>query len=133
MDKNPFRPKKDTEDILGPEVPYLSVIGALLYLANCIRLDIAFAVNLLARFSTSPTMRHWNDIKHIFRYLQGSQDLGLLYTRNQDMTLVGYLDAGYMSDPYNVRSHTGYDFLCGGTTISWKSIKQTMVTTSSNH
>ena len=95
--------------------------------------QIAFVVNLLARFSTSSTMRHWKDIKHIFRYLQGSQDLGLLYTRNQDMTLVGYSDAGYMSDPYNVRSCTGYVFLCGGTTISWKSIKQTMVTTFSNH
>ena len=49
------------------------------------------------------------------------------------MTLVGYSDVGYMSDPHNVRSHTSYVFLCGGTTISWRSIKQTMITTSSNH
>ena len=104
MDKDPFRPKEDTEDILGPKVPYLSAIGALFYLTNFTRLDIAFAVNLLARFSASPTRRHWNDIKHIFRYLQGSQDLGLLFTRNQDMTLIGYSDGGYMSDPHNVRS-----------------------------
>ena len=80
----------------------MSVIEALLYLANCTRPNIAFAVNLLARFNASPTRRHWNDIKHVFLYLQGSQDLGLLYTRNQYMTLVGYLDAGYMSDPHNV-------------------------------
>ena len=58
VDKDPFRPKEDIKDILGPEVPYLSAIGALLYLANCTRLDITFAVNLLARFSASPTMRH---------------------------------------------------------------------------
>ena len=69
MNKNPFRPKEDTEDILGPELPYLSAIRALLYLANCTRPDIAFAVNLLAGFSSSHTRRHWNDIKHIFRYL----------------------------------------------------------------
>ena len=49
------------------------------------------------------------------------------------MTLVGYSDVGYMSDPHNARSQTGYVFLCGGTTISWRSIKHTMVTTSSNH
>ena len=85
VDKDPFRLKKDIEDILRSEVPYLSAIGALLYLANCTRPGIAFVVNLLARFNLSPTRRHWNDIKHIFRYLQGSQDLGLLYTRNQDI------------------------------------------------
>ena len=28
-----FRPKKDEEEILEPEVPYLSATGALLYLA----------------------------------------------------------------------------------------------------
>ena len=72
VDKDPFRLEEDTKDILGPEFPYLSAIGALLYLANCTRPDIAFAINLLARFSASPTRRHWNGIKHIFRYLQGS-------------------------------------------------------------
>ena len=66
MHKDPFKPEKCIEDILGPEVPYLSAIGALLYLVNCIRPDIAFAVNLQARFSASLTRRHWNDIKHIF-------------------------------------------------------------------
>ena len=49
------------------------------------------------------------------------------------MTLVGYSDADYISDPHNVKSQTGYVFLCGGNAISWRSIKQTMVTTSSNH
>lgn len=38
-----------------PEVLYLSVIGALLYLAQYTSPDIAFAVNLLARFSSAST------------------------------------------------------------------------------
>jgi hypothetical protein len=33
--KNNFRPREDDGEILGPEVPYLSTIGALIYLANC--------------------------------------------------------------------------------------------------
>ena len=49
VDKDSFRPKDDTKNILGPEVPYLGAIGALLYFANCTRLDIAFAEKLLAR------------------------------------------------------------------------------------
>ncbi|GKA32060.1 disease resistance CC-NBS-LRR class family protein [Tanacetum coccineum] len=66
VDSDPFRPCEEDEDVLGPEVPYLSAIGALMYLTNCTRPDISFAVNLLARFSSSPTKRHWNGIKHIF-------------------------------------------------------------------
>ena len=31
--KDPFRPKKPDEEILGPKVPYLNVIGDLMYLA----------------------------------------------------------------------------------------------------
>ena len=46
---------------------------------------------------------------------------------------MGYVDAGYMSDPHNARSQTGFVFLCGGTTISWRSAKQTLVATSTNH
>ncbi|KAM1524495.1 hypothetical protein ACFX10_009087 [Malus domestica] len=56
--QGPFRPKKDEEEILEPEVPYLSAIGALLYLAQYTRFDISFAVNLLARYNNAPTRRH---------------------------------------------------------------------------
>jgi len=34
MKKDQFRPRDDGEELLGPEVPYLSAIGALMYLAN---------------------------------------------------------------------------------------------------
>jgi hypothetical protein len=46
--------------------------------------------------------------------------------------MIGYTDAGYLSDPHNARS-TGCVFLHGGTAISWKSSKQTLVATSTNH
>jgi hypothetical protein len=133
MEKDPFRPCDDGEKILGPKIPYLSVIGALMYLANCTRPDIAFVVNLLARHSTAPTRRHWTSAKHILRYLNGTRDLGLFFARNQDPNMIGYTDAGYLSDPHNARSQTGFVFLHGGTTISWKSSKQTLVATSTNH
>ena len=49
---------EEDEEVLGPEVPYLSAIGALMYLTNNTRPDIAFAVNLLSRYSNAPTRRH---------------------------------------------------------------------------
>jgi uncharacterized membrane protein len=89
---------------LGPEVAYLSAIGVLMYIANCTRRDIAFAVNLLAGYNATPTQHHWARVKNIFRYLIGTINLGLFYKINQDKTLVGYLDAGYLSDPHEVIS-----------------------------
>ena len=77
--RDPFRLKEDDEEILEPEVPYLSAIGALLYLAQCTRPDISFAINLLARYCNAPTRRHWTGVKDIFRYLKGTTDLGLFY------------------------------------------------------
>ncbi|XP_059649936.1 secreted RxLR effector protein 161-like [Cornus florida] len=133
VNKDPFRPQEEGEEVLGPEVPYLSAIGALMYLANCTRPDITFAVNLLARYSSAPTRRHWNGVKHIMRYLRGTTDMGLFYSRKSKPQLIGYADAVYLSDPHTAQSQTGYLFTCGNTTISWRSMKQTMIATSSNH
>ncbi|KAG7559470.1 Reverse transcriptase RNA-dependent DNA polymerase [Arabidopsis thaliana x Arabidopsis arenosa] len=88
---------------------------------------------ILARFSSCPTQRHWNGIKHLLRYLQGTKDLGLFYTNHNKDGLVGFADAGYLSDPHTAKSQTGYVFTHGGTAISWRSMKQTITTTSSNH
>ena len=128
-----FRPCEKGEELLGPEVPYLSAIGALMYLANCTRPDIVFSVNLLARYSSAPTRRHWKGIQHILRYLSGTTDMGLFYSNKSKEKLLGYEDAGYLSDPHKARSQTGYVFNYNGTAISWRSVKQTMVATSSNH
>jgi hypothetical protein len=104
-----------------------------MYLANNTRPDIAFAVNLLARHSTSPTRRHWIYGKQILRYLTDTKDLGLFFQKTNDPNLVGYADVGCMFDPHNARSQTGFVFLHGGPTIPWKSSKQTLVATSTNH
>ena len=104
-----------------------------MYLANCTRADITFFVNLLARYSSAPTRIHWNGIKHILRYLHGTTDMSLFYSRESKQQLLGYADAGYLSDPHKGKSQIGYVFNCNGTAISWRSVKQTMVATSSNH
>ena len=104
-----------------------------MYLANCTRPDIAFSVNLLARYSSAPTLRHWKGVKHLLRYLRGTSDMGLFYSKVPKPELLGYTDAGYLSDPHKARSQSGYVFTCGNIVISWRSVKQTMVATSSNH
>ena len=128
-----FRHCEKNEESLGLKVPYLSTIGALMYLANCTRPYIAFSVNLLARYNSTPTRRYWNGIKHILCYLRGTIDMSLFYSRESKQQLLGYADTGYLSDPHKGRSQTGYVFNYNGTAISWRSVKQTMVATSTNH
>ena len=104
-----------------------------MYLANCTRPDIAFLVNLLARYSSAPTLRHSNGVKHVLRYLRGTTDMGLFYPNKSNPQLDGYADVGYLSDPHKGRSQIGYLFTYGNTAILWRSVKQTISSTSLNH
>ena len=67
VNKNLFCPKEDNEELLGPKVPCYSVIGALMNLTNYTRLDIAFLINLLVRYDSTLTQRHWNKINHVLQ------------------------------------------------------------------
>ena len=71
---------KDNEELLGPKVSYLSAIGALMHLENYTKPYIAFSINLLTRYISSPIKRHWNRIMDIPSYLRGTIDIGYLFT-----------------------------------------------------
>ncbi|KAL9262813.1 Copia protein-like protein [Drosera capensis] len=49
VNKDPFRSKEDNEDLLGPEMSYLSASGALIYLTNCIRPRHCFLDQLIGK------------------------------------------------------------------------------------
>ena len=102
--KDLFRPKEENEELLGLEVPYLSAIGVLMYLANYTPPDVAFSVNLLARCSSALTKRHWNIIKHVLIYLRGTCDMRLFYSKTLEPQFFSYADAGYLSNPHKARS-----------------------------
>jgi hypothetical protein len=94
-DRELYGPRKEGESVLDDSTPYFSAIGALMWLATRTRPDIAFAVNVLARYTSNPTVRHWNGVKRIFRYLKKTSDYGILYQRDTDWDVLGYADAGF--------------------------------------
>ena len=59
--------------------------------------------------------------------------MGLFYSNNSKQELIGYADAEHLSDPHKEKSQTCYVFTNNGTAISWRSQKQMLVATSSNH
>ena len=108
---------------------YQSAVGSLLYLSGWTRPDIAFAVNQVVRFCSSPTKEHWTAVKRILRYLKGTPNYGLMYSRSvdRDHTLIGYSDADWAGDVNDRKSTSGYLFMMSGAAVSWKSQKQMCV------
>jgi hypothetical protein len=121
------------EEVIVNRQKYLTTVGAFTNLTTHTRPDIVFATNILARHSQKPTARHWNGIKHLLRYLRGTEDLGLYYRRDTKCEITGYADSGFKTDEVSGKSQTGYIFIKNGTPISWKSVKQTVTATSTNH
>ncbi|KAI0923982.1 hypothetical protein AcV5_010529 [Taiwanofungus camphoratus] len=112
-------------------VPYLSAVGALMYLAITTRPDIQFAVSFLARFNSNPGPAHWNAVKHVFRYLQGSKHFKLTYKPDSAQKMfVTYSDAAHADCRNTGRSTGGYVVKVGTGAISWSSKLQGIVTLS---
>jgi hypothetical protein len=59
-------------------VPYCEAIGSLLFLSIS-RPDIAFVVSVASRYLNNHNNAHWNAVKHIFCYIKGTKDFGILF------------------------------------------------------
>jgi hypothetical protein len=108
---------------------YRQMIGSLMYLLAT-RPDLTFSVCLIARYMERPTEIHLAAAKRVMRYLKGTIDLGILYRRNNDLTLKGWSDSNYARDLDDRKSTSGYVFMMGSGSVSWSSKKQAIVTLS---
>lgn len=119
-----FEKTKPGEEV---QAPYRELIGSLLWIATCTRPDISFAVSKLASYSNNPSELHWKSTKRILRYLKGTQNFGLIYNKEAEANLIGYVDSDYAGDQQDRLSVTGFAFKFAGSTISWQSRKQKTV------
>ncbi|VVT58442.1 uncharacterized protein SAPINGB_P006210 [Magnusiomyces paraingens] len=110
---------------------YRSIIGKLIYAANCARPDLAVAVSFLCRYMQNPKSIHMEAAKHTLRYLKGTAELGLEYRAQKVYKLVGYSDADYAQDKQDRKSFTGYVFILSGGPITWACRKQVSPASSS--
>jgi hypothetical protein len=115
---------------------YRTAIGALMYLANGTRPDIAHAVNFLARHQESPTDDDLKLLKRTLRYLRGTQSLGITYSAHAcagGFTLEAWSDAdwGGRQDLY-AHSTSGGLLKMAGAGVYWNSTKQDCIALSSS-
>ncbi|GKF40165.1 hypothetical protein Tco_0120226, partial [Tanacetum coccineum] len=91
------RTKLDDEDLSGIPVDhtqYRSMIGSLMYLTAS-RPDLVFVVCMYARYQSMPTKKNLEAVKRVFRYLQGTINMGLWYLKDTAMALTAYADADH--------------------------------------
>ena len=113
---------------------YREIVGSLIYAMTCTRPDICWVVTKLSQHLDNPDDADWVMIKHVLRYVKGTLNHKLLYTKSKsDLCLVGASDSDWGSSVDDRRSTTGYVFMLNpaGPPISWKSKKQPTVALSS--
>ncbi|GKA73570.1 retrovirus-related pol polyprotein from transposon TNT 1-94 [Tanacetum coccineum] len=96
----------DKNGTLVDVTKYRSMIGALMYLTSS-RPDIVHATCLCAQNQAKPTEKHLKEVKRIFRYLQGTVNMGLWYTKDSGFELIGFLDANYAGCKDSFKSTSG--------------------------
>ncbi|GJT25737.1 retrovirus-related pol polyprotein from transposon TNT 1-94 [Tanacetum coccineum] len=121
------------EDLSGipvDQTQYRSMIGSLMYLTAS-RPDLVFAVCMCARYQSKPTKKHLEAVKRVFRYLQGSINMGLWYPKDTAMALTAYADVDHACCQDTRRSTSGGAQFLGDKLVSWSSKKQTSTSISS--
>ncbi|GJU10622.1 retrovirus-related pol polyprotein from transposon TNT 1-94 [Tanacetum coccineum] len=114
------------EDLQGTQVDatlYRGMIGSLMYLTSS-RPDLIHAVCLCARYQAKPTEKHLQAVKWIFRYLKGTINMGLWYSKDTGMSLTAYADADHVGCQDTRRSTSGSAQFLGDKLVSWSSKKQ---------
>ncbi|GJW54548.1 hypothetical protein Tco_0098633, partial [Tanacetum coccineum] len=89
------------EDLQGTPVDatlYRGMIGSLMYLTSS-RPDLIYAVCLCAWYQAKPTEKHLNAVKRIFRYLKGTINMGLWYSKDTEhkSTAISSTEAEYIA------------------------------------
>jgi hypothetical protein len=121
--------KGSSDEQLGDQALYQSAIGALMWLVKGTRPDIAYSVGQLSQHCNNPSVRHWNAVTRVFRYLKGTRNYALQYNSRKLVAtkLQGYCDADYAGDIIDRHSVSGQLWCLVGGPITWNSTKQRSV------
>ena len=110
---------------------YQALMGHLLFLSICTRLDISYTVNRLTQHNSEPRADHLAAAKRVLRYLRGTVDLCLHYkATDAPLSLAAYSDSDWagLQDRISVSGHCWF---YGDCLIDWGSKKQRMIALSS--
>ncbi|KAL0548995.1 hypothetical protein IC582_013474 [Cucumis melo] len=105
---------------------FRSLIGCLMYL-TATRPDILNAVSILSRFMYCASELHLKAAKRVIRYVKGTSDFGVKFTRGKEFKLIGFSDSDWGGSIDDMRSTLGYCFTLSSSVFSWSLKKQEIV------
>ncbi|EAQ84778.1 hypothetical protein CHGG_08792 [Chaetomium globosum CBS 148.51] len=119
------------EPVMKRQKAYIKDTGSLNWLACGTRPDIAYTVSRLAEANAGPSQAHLDLLKHVFRYLKGTTDLGIEFGGDEiscdDMRMMAFADASLADRLPSRQSTGGHSVFLAGAPVLWKSKKQTFV------
>ena len=99
-----------------------------MYLMICTRPDLGFAIGRLSQYCEEPLSCHWNAVKRVYRYVKGTQNIGIVYDAKSGTSsevpvtpIVGYCDSDWAGCNDSRKPAEAYVFLLTGGAISWRS------------
>ncbi|PKU81219.1 uncharacterized protein LOC110112043 [Dendrobium catenatum] len=108
---------------------YRQLAGCLQYL-TLTRPDIAYTVNKICQNMQNPTIQHFDNLKRLLWYIQGTLHIRLPLFRGE-LVLRSYTDSDWAGDTQDWKSMSGYCNFLGSSLISWSVKKQNAVARSS--
>ncbi|KNZ50311.1 hypothetical protein VP01_4496g2 [Puccinia sorghi] len=121
-------------NFLKLNINYCTFTGILNYLACRSRPELASAVSIISQFNQRPGISHWKEMLHVWKYLKGSQDLGLLLkpkASGMADRIQFYTNATWAEDQETRVSQSGSIAFWKSCPIIWGSKKQKNITLSS--
>jgi hypothetical protein len=108
------------------------------------RPDISYAVCILSRYSSNPSMRHYTTALTVLKYLKGTIDMKLVFEKDntsdtlttfsissRKKTFTSYTDSDWAGDCDDRKSTSGFLVYFKGCLIAWSSSKQPVTSLSS--
>ncbi|GJT41903.1 retrovirus-related pol polyprotein from transposon TNT 1-94, partial [Tanacetum coccineum] len=102
---------------------YRSIVSPLMYLTSS-RPDMVYVVCMCAQYQARPIEKHLHVVKRIFRYLRGTVNRGLWYSKDSAIALTAFADADHAGCQDTRRGTSGSMQLLGDRLVSWSSKRQ---------
>ncbi|CAI7855631.1 unnamed protein product [Closterium sp. NIES-54] len=121
-----------SDESVEPSGPYPELVGCLMYLMTCTRLDLAYPLSLLARYVAPGRHQkvHWDAAKRVLRYLYSTSGMGLVLGGRGPVVLTGHADAFWVDDSATQQTSQGYTFNLRSGSVSWRSTRSSSVLSS---
>ncbi|GJS31476.1 retrovirus-related pol polyprotein from transposon TNT 1-94 [Tanacetum coccineum] len=114
---------EDTQGKAVDPTHYRGMVGTLMYLTSS-RPDLVYAVCMCARYQAHPTKKFLHAVKRIFRYLRGTVNQGLWYSKDSAIALTAFADADQAGCQDTRRSTSRSMQLLGDRLVSWSLKRQ---------